>query len=244
MATRTQFQSSSDVGVFSVLTNGYALVAQGTSANFYSSFETELIDHIPVNYATIAGCRIIGTLCAGNKKGLIVPSTTTDQELLHLRNCLPENVKVNRVEERLSALGNCIACNDYVALIHKDMDKNTEEIIQDTLGVETFRTSINGNPLVGSYCVFSNQGGLVHPKTSVKEQDKLSSLLQVPIVAGTVNRGSESIGAGLVVNDWAAFTGLNTTSTEISVIESIFNLRDNKPEAVVTDLKESLIDTL
>ncbi|KAL9652590.1 hypothetical protein ABK040_000157 [Willaertia magna] len=244
MATRTQFQNSSDIGVFSVLTNTYCLVAQGTSANFYTSFETELADHIPVAYATIAGCRVIGTLCAGNRKGLVVPSTTTDQELLHLRNVLPENVKVNRVEDRLSALGNCIACNDHVALIHKDLDKNTEEIIQDTLGVETFRTSINGNPLVGSYCVFSNQGGLVHPKTSIKEQDKLSSLLQVPIVAGTVNRGSESIGAGLVVNDWAAFTGLNTTSTEISVIESIFNLKGSKANAIVSDLKDSLIDSL
>ncbi len=30
--------------------------------------------------------------------------------------------------ERLSALGNCIACNDYVALIHPDIDRETEEV--------------------------------------------------------------------------------------------------------------------
>ena len=30
---------------------------------------------------------------------------------------------VQRIDERLSALGNCIACNDYVALIHPDVDK-------------------------------------------------------------------------------------------------------------------------
>lgn len=44
-------------------------------------------------------------------------------ELQHLRNSLPDEVVVQRIEERLSALGNCIACNDYVALTHTDLDR-------------------------------------------------------------------------------------------------------------------------
>lgn len=62
-------------------------------------------------------------MCVGNKNGLILPSSTTDNELQHLRNALPDNIKIQRVEERLSALGNVIACNDYVALIHPDLDR-------------------------------------------------------------------------------------------------------------------------
>ncbi|KAJ1647244.1 Eukaryotic translation initiation factor 6 [Coemansia asiatica] len=242
MAVRAQFENNNEIGVFSKLTNSYCLVAIGGSENFYSVFESELDEVIPVIHTSIAGTRIIGRLTAGNRRGLLVPNTTTDQELQHLRNSLPDSVAIQRVEERLSALGNVIACNDYVALVHPDLDRETEEIIADVLGVEVFRQTIADNVLVGSYCSISNQGGLVHPRTSVQDQDELSSLLQVPLVAGTVNRGSDVIGAGLVVNDWAAFAGMDTTSTELSVVESIFKLQDSQPSAIVNEMRDSLID--
>lgn len=88
------------------------------------------------------------------------------------------------------------------------------------------------------------QGGMVHPRTSVEDIEELSSLLQVPLVAGTVNRGSDVLGGGLVVNDWCAFTGMDTTSTEINVIESIFKLQEQGSDAIVTDMRASLIDQL
>lgn len=44
-------------------------------------------------------------------------------ELMHIRNSLPDEVVVQRIDERLNSLGNCIACNDYVALIHPDIDR-------------------------------------------------------------------------------------------------------------------------
>ncbi|KAJ9113544.1 Eukaryotic translation initiation factor 6 [Naganishia adeliensis] len=242
MAVRAQFENSSDIGVFAKLTNSYCLTALASSSNFYSVFEAELQDVIPVIHTTIAGTRIVGRLTAGNRHGLLVPSTTTDQELQHLRNALPEEVAIQRIEERLSALGNVIACNDYVALVHPDIDRETEEIIADTLKVEVFRQTVASNVLVGSYCALSNQGGLVHPKTSRSEQDELSSLLQVPLVAGTVNRGSDVIGAGLVVNDWCAFTGIDTTATEISVIEATFKLQGQTQSAVINEMRDSLID--
>ena len=70
-----------------------------------SVFEAELADHIPVVKTTIAGTRLVGRMTVGNKNGLLVPNSTTDQELLHLRNSLPDEVVVQRIDERLSALG-------------------------------------------------------------------------------------------------------------------------------------------
>jgi len=122
-----------------------------------SIFEGELSREIPVIKSSIAGTRLVGRMCVGNKKGLLLPNSTTDQELLHIRNSLPDSVLVQRVEERLSgnfyfnfvstepllcintALGNCISCNDYTALLHPDIDRETEELICDVLGVEAFR---------------------------------------------------------------------------------------------------------
>uniref|UniRef100_K1QE16 Eukaryotic translation initiation factor 6 n=1 Tax=Magallana gigas TaxID=29159 RepID=K1QE16_MAGGI len=178
------FEGNNEVGVFAKLTNAYCLVAIGGSENFYSVFEGELSEAIPVVHCSLAGCRIIGRMC------------------------------------------------------------ETEEIVTDVLGVEVFRQTVADNVLVGTYSTISNQGGLVHPKTSIEDLEELSSLLQVPLVAGTVNRGSDVIGAGMTVNDWIAFCGLDTTSTELSVIESVFKLGDRTPSAISTEMRESLIERL
>jgi len=244
MAVRARFENSNDIGVFGMLTNSYCMVGVNGSENFYSVFEGELSDVIPVFHTSIANMNIVGSLAVGNRKGLLVPTTTTDQELQHIRNSIPEEVKIQRVEERLSALGNVIVCNDYCALVHPDLDRQTEEIVIDVLGVEVFRQTVADTSLVGSYCRITNQGGLVHPKTTIENQDELSSLLQIPLVAGTVNRGSEVIGAGMVVNDWMSVCGLDTTSTELNVVESIFKIGDGKQSAITTTTRASLIESM
>jgi translation initiation factor 6 len=162
----------------------------------------------------------------------------------HIRATLPSTVLIQRIDERLSALGNVICANDHVALVHPDLERETEELIADVLGVEVFRQTVAGNVLAGSYMALSNQGGIVHPKTPVRDQDELSSLLQVPLVAGSVNRGSPVVGAGMVVNDWLAVTGMDTTATELSVVESVFRLGEgNGPGNIQGKDKEAMVES-
>jgi len=47
----------------------------------------------------------------------------------------------------------------------------------------------------------------------------------------------------MVVNDWISVCGHDTTSTEVSVIESVFKLSDREPSQITTQMRDSLVDT-
>lgn len=230
MTYRLQYENSSEIGAFAKLTNSYCLVPSGGSDSFHSMIQADLGNHIKVVQASVGGIRVIGRLTAGNKRGLLLPNSTSDIEFKELAESLPESVQIKRIDEKLSALGNIIACNDFVAIVHPEIDKDTEEVIQDVLGVEVFKTTVFKNPLVGSYCVVNNNGGIVHPMTSATELDELSNLFQIPIGACTVNRGSDLIGAGVIVNDWIGFAGANTTASELLICDGIFKLSQTRNE--------------
>lgn len=78
----------------------------------------------------------------------------------------------------------------------------------------------------------------------VAELDELSTLLQVPLCAGTVNRGIDVIGSGMVANDFMAFTGMETTATELSVIDAIFRLGDQNKDVFASEDRDQLFDEL
>ena len=64
-----------------------------------------------------------------------------------------------------------------MGLINPELDKETEEIISDVLGIEVFKTTVADSGLLGTYICINNKGGLVHPLCTVDELDEISNLL-------------------------------------------------------------------
>lgn len=244
MATRTHFENAQEVGSYLVLTNRYCLVAAECSETFYNSIGSNA--DVPVIPITISGTKIIGNMCVGNSNGLLVPSSITDEEWQVLRNSLPEEIQIEKVNDKLSALGNIIVCNDFIALVHPDVEDRTLELITDVLKVQVYKMTIGGSPLVGSYCVLTNKGGMLRPVVGAAELDQLSSLLRLPLCSGTVNRGVDLIGSGLVASDTRAFCGSETTGAEVSIIDAVFSLGDNNSgkDVFASEDREELLKIL
>ena len=56
-------------------------LAKPFSKEVLFTLQTELSEVVPVVHGTVGGCRIIGRMTVGNRNGLLVPNSTTDQEL-------------------------------------------------------------------------------------------------------------------------------------------------------------------
>ena len=245
MVSRCKYQSSAEVGAYARLTNSYVLLPTTASESWSQTFEDNLDSSITKVYSNIAGTAIVGRLTAGNKYGLLVPLTTTDSELEAITDSLPDGVRVERIEERFSALGNVISCNDHYALVHPELDPETIETIQDVLNVEVFPTLIAKESLVGSYSVFTNRGGIVSPLATVEEIEELSGQLGLSIETASINRGSNVVSAGCCVNDTSLFCGWETTALEIANLTRIFKIdSNNDKDDDIINVDDSLLDLI
>lgn len=222
MHFKLDFEGNNEIGTYIKMTNKYILVGRTQTQNIINFFRSNF--DCPVVETTINNIKTVGSMCVGNSKGLLLPDTCTDQELQHIRNSLPESIKVARIVEKLNALGNVMICNDYGCLVHPEIEDENLAIIEEILGVPVFKHMIGPEPLVGTYAVLTNQGMLTCPSVTGVEMKELSELLKVQVIAGTVNHGTNEVGSGILANDYVCITGSKCTNVEIKVAETVFNL--------------------
>jgi len=104
----------------------------------------------PIVHTSIGGTRIVSRLTAGYRHRLLVPSTTTAERYATApAECSPGQRFSSARREWHSGLGNAITCDDHVALVHPDVDRETEEIIADVLKVEGLTMLVSQSSLFG-----------------------------------------------------------------------------------------------
>lgn len=174
---------------------------------------------VPVIKTPVSGSNLVGALTCGNSNGFVVSKYTFDNEIDRFRD---EDIVVERIPDKLTAVGNIILANDKGALVHPLISDEAVEVISDVLDVEIERGSIANFKITGSVAAATNKGVLVHPAASEEELDLIEALFKIPADVGTVNNGTQLVGACAVANSNGVMVGLNTTGPELARIEEAF----------------------
>ena len=176
---------------------------------------TECLD-VSVIKTPISGSNLTGALTCGNSNGIVVSKYTFDNELEIVRK---EGIEVERLPDKLTAVGNIILANDFGALVHPFISDKAIEVISQVLDVEVQRGSIANFKITGSVATATNKGVLVHPAASEDEIESIEKLFKTHADVGTVNNGTQLVGACAVANSKGVMVGLNTTGPELARIE-------------------------
>jgi translation initiation factor 6 len=79
--------------------------------------------------------------------------------------------------------------------------------------------TVGGLKTVGMAAIATNQGILVHPRTSEAELKVLEDLFGLPVDVGTVNFSSPLVGSGILANSKGYLAGADTTGPELGRID-------------------------
>jgi translation initiation factor 6 len=206
-----------NVGIFSFANDKIAILPAGVPLKKISSFhETLGVESCAVG---IAESRLVGIYVTGNSNAVLVPYITSKDEVKQLRLT---GAHVEIINEKRTALGNIILCNDHGAIIDPRLKHSTVAALEEMLDVPVRSSTIGGLPHVGALATASNKGVLANPIISESESRTISNVLGVPVSKGTVNSGVPYPKAGLVVNSQGAIVGSNTLGSELITLSNAF----------------------
>ncbi|MDY6762097.1 MAG: translation initiation factor IF-6 [Candidatus Nanohaloarchaea archaeon] len=208
---RTDYEGNVNVGFYGVVTDGFALFADGFTVD--TGFDGRATGRL-------AGTDLVGIFAAGNANGLLLPDIVSDHEEEQLDAA---GIDYRVLEAQHTALGNLVLCNGHGAFISRHLDGYRDEIAA-FLDVPVTVGTVAGLDIPGSCGVATNDGVLLHRDASEAEAEAVEDALDVDADVGTVNFGTPFVHSGVLAADGTVLVGDDTTGPELQRVQEALGL--------------------
>jgi len=207
-----------NIGIFTSVNDKFVFIPNGfaktKAENLARYLQTECI------MTPVANTRLLGILMVLNNHGILLPNTSSPDEIANLRKHTDLNVKM--LDTKHNALGNLICVNDKGGVISPIIEKDCIKEIEDVLDIEVIQKRIAGFHQVGAVMKANNLGGVIHPETDEEDVKNFSNILGVNIEPATINGGIPFISSGILANSNAVVVGNLTNGPEIMMLTRAF----------------------
>jgi len=210
--------SGSNVGIFTSVNDKFLFVPNG----FAETKAENLAHYLQTEYimTPVANTRLLGVLMVLNNHGILLPGTSSPEEIANLQKCTGLNVK--KLDTKHNALGNLICVNEKGGFVCPFVEKELIKEIVDVLGKEGIQKKVAGFLQVGAVMKANNLGGVIHPEADEEDIKNFSNILGVNIEPATINSGIPYVSSGILANSNAIVVGNLTSGPEIMTLTRAF----------------------
>ena len=210
--------SGPNIGIFTSVNDKFVFIPNG----FAKTKAKNLARYLQTEYlmTPVANTRLLGILMVLNNHGILLPKTSSPEEIANLRKCTDLNVKM--LDTKYNALGNLICVNDKGGVISPIIEKEFIKEIEDVLDIEVIQKKVAGYHQVGAVMGANNLGGIIHPEADEEDIKNFSNVLGVNIEPATINGGIPFVSSGMLANNNAVVVGNLTNGPEIMMLTRAF----------------------
>jgi translation initiation factor 6 len=210
--------SGPNIGIFTSVNDKFVFIPNG----FAKTKAENLARYLQTEYimTPVANTRLLGILMVLNNHGILLPKTSSPDEIANLRKCTDLNVKI--LDTKYNALGNLICVNDKGGDISPIIEKEFIKEIEDVLDIEVIQKKVAGFHQVGAVMEANNLGGIIHPEADEEDIKNFSNVLGVNLEPATINGGIPFVSSGMLANSNAVVVGNLTNGPEIMMLTRAF----------------------
>ncbi|NWJ99553.1 translation initiation factor IF-6 [Marine Group I thaumarchaeote] len=210
--------SGPNIGIFTSVNDKFVFIPNG----FAKTKAENLARYLQTEYlmTPVANTRLLGILMVLNNHGILLPKTSSPDEIANLRKCTDLNVKI--LDTKYNALGNLICVNDKGGVISPFIEKEFIKEIEDVLDIEVIQKKVAGFHQVGAVMEANNLGGIIHPEADEEDIKNFSNVLGVNLEPATINGGIPFVSSGMLANSNAVVVGNLTNGPEIMMLTRAF----------------------